>query len=359
MTAEQYTYDLNLGDRSLDTMVNTALNKATTYIKSCQSTHGAILWFADGKLDPWDHVEAIMGLTIGREFSAAQSGFLWLQEKQNKDGSWFAKYFADEKDGDNDRLKIEANFVAYIATGLWHYYLVSKDTDFVKKIFSCIEHAMQYILSQQTPEGDIQWAQSTIEALPKDALITACASILRSMECAIYIAEICGKNRPQWEEAYGRLANTLKNCPWRFDRTWESKDRFSMDWFYPILSGIYSPQESKIRLENDWCKFVNQTYGCLCVSDEPWVTVAESCELAISLVASNQREKAEALFLKLLRWQDTDGGFWTGYSFRDKAIWPLEKTSWTAAAIILAADAIYDISPASKLFTSGSGLLQR
>lgn len=359
MTAEKHTYDLHLGDRDLNTMVNVTLNKAAQYIKSCQSSDGAILWFSDGKLDPWDHVEAIMGLTISRDFSAAQSGFLWLQKNQNNDGSWFAKYFADDQDRDNDRLKIEANFVAYIATGLWHYYLVSQDVAFVKKMFPCIEHAMHYILSQQTAEGDIQWAQSAIEVLPKDALITACSSILRSMECAIYIAEVCGKETTRWEEAYGRLAKTLKNCPWRFDRTWESKDRFSMDWFYPILSGIYSVQESQIRLEKDWHKFVNETYGCRCVSDEPWVTIAESCELAISLVASNQRSKAETLFLKLLRWQDTDGGFWTGYSFRDSAIWPLEKTSWTAAAIMLAADAIYGISPASKLFTSGSGLLQR
>jgi len=359
MTAEQYVYDLNLGDRDLDNLVNQALNNAAKYIKSCQSFHGAIVWFAGGKLDPWDHVEAIMGLTISQDFSTAQAGFIWLQENQNSDGSWFAKYFADEDDGDKDRLKIETNFVAYVATGLWHYYLISQDITFVKKMFSCVERAMQYILSQQTPEGDIQWAQSSIEILPKDALVTACASILRSMECAVYLAETCGKNTAQWEEAYERLAYTLKSCPWRFDRTWESKDRFSMDWFYPILSGIYSTQESKIRLEKDWHKFVNETYGCRCVSDEPWVTIAESCELAISLVASNQRDKAEALFLKLLRWQDTDGGFWTGYSFRDKAIWPLEKTSWTAAAVILAADAIYGISPASKLFTSGSGLLQR
>ena len=358
MTVEQYIYDLDLDSHEKQIMVNQALNQATKYIKSCQRKDGAIVWFAEGKLDPWDHVEAMMGLTVSRDFSSVQQGFLWLHNNQNDDGSWFAKYFADENDEDKDRLKIEANFVAYIATGLWHYYLISQDLLFVQKIFPCVERAMDYVVSQQSLEGDIQWARSSIEHLPKDALITACASILRSMECAIYLGEVCGKQTARWETSYNLLAHALKSSPWRFDRTWESKDRFSMDWFYPILSGIYSAAESKLRLAKDWQKFVNEEYGCRCVSDEPWITVAESCELTIALVASEQRDKAEELFMKLLRWQDADGGFWTGYSFRDKAIWPLEKTSWTAAAIILAADAIYSITPASKLLTSNSGLIR-
>ena len=33
------------------------------YIKSCQSLSGAIPSLKCGKLDPWDHVESLMGLT--------------------------------------------------------------------------------------------------------------------------------------------------------------------------------------------------------------------------------------------------------------------------------------------------------
>jgi hypothetical protein len=47
---------------------------------------------------------------------------------------------------------------------------------------------------------------------------------------------------------------------------------------------------------------------------------------------------------------DDDGGYWTGYNFRDKVIWPREKTTWTAGVILLAADALTEHSAASTLF---------
>jgi hypothetical protein len=39
-----------------------------------------------------------------------------------------------------------------------------------------------------------------------------------------------------------------------------------------------------------------------------------------------------------------------GVTFPDGIIWPEEKTSWTAAAVIMAWDAINRITPAAKLF---------
>jgi hypothetical protein len=31
-------------------------------------------------------------------------------------------------------------------------------------------------------------------------------------------------------------------------------------------------------------------------------------------------------------------------------IWPEERTTWTNAAVLMAADALYDLTPASRLF---------
>jgi len=324
------------------------------YIKRCQREDGAILWFDGDKLDPWDHTEAAMGLSICGELAAAKHAFIWLEQQQNSNGSWYAKYYGDENDGDSDRTKVETNFVAYPATGLWHYYLISKDKQFVDSMFPCIEKAIDYVISQQTVEGDIQWATSTQEQLPNDALITACASILRSIESALHLAALVKTDKPDWQRAYHALAEALKNKPWRFDRTWPSKSRFSMDWFYPVLSGIYTHDEASLRLDQRWQEFVHPDFGCRCVNDEPWVTIAESCELTLALLASGQEHKARTLFQQLLQWQDSDGGFWTGYSFRDKVIWPHEKTSWTAAAILLAGDALEKHTPAADLFIQPS-----
>ncbi|VUD59527.1 hypothetical protein TDB9533_02700 [Thalassocella blandensis] len=331
--------------------------KSKRYILSAQQSDGAILWFEQGKLDPWDHIEAAMGLAIAEEFSAFRHAFVWLAQQQNTDGSWFAKYKGDEQDGDLDRHKIETNFVAYPATGLWQYYLISNDLDFVQKHFITIERAIDFVVSQQRAEGDIQWALSDKETLPKDALVTACSSILRSIECAIHLAHLLGKDKQSWVLAYVKLADCLKNRPWRFDRSWESKARFSMDWFYPVLAGIYNKEEAQLRLQSRWDEFVHPQLGCRCVSDEPWVTVAESCELTMALIAAGQKNAAFKIFKALLQWQDDDGGFWTGYSFRDNVIWPQEKTTWTAGAILLALDALHSLTPAASLFTSPSQLL--
>ena len=48
------------------------------YIKSCQSPSGAIPSLKGGKLDPWDHIESIMGLTTLGNLEAARLGFDWL-----------------------------------------------------------------------------------------------------------------------------------------------------------------------------------------------------------------------------------------------------------------------------------------
>ncbi len=40
-----------------------------------------------------------------------------------------------------------------------------------------------------------------------------------------------------------------------------------------------------------------------------------------------------------------------GVTFPDGVIWPEERTSWTAAAVLLAHDALHDLTPASRLFS--------
>ena len=37
------------------------------YILSVQNMDGSIPWEFEKKLDPWDHIEAAMGLSIGRK----------------------------------------------------------------------------------------------------------------------------------------------------------------------------------------------------------------------------------------------------------------------------------------------------
>ena len=79
--------------------------------------------------------------------------------------------------------------------------------------------------------------------------------------------------------------------------------------------------------------------------------MAETSELIMALVMAQKPAQAQALFETLAQWQQADGGYVTGYVFRDKTIWPEDKTSWTAGAVLLAADALYDLTPAANIFT--------
>ena len=49
-----------------------------------------------------------------------------------------------------------------------------------------------------------------------------------------------------------------------------------------------------------------------------------------------------------------DGGYWTGYVFADRAIWPVEHTTYTAAAVVLAVDALSMTTPGSDIFRGSS-----
>ncbi|MEM7100737.1 MAG: prenyltransferase/squalene oxidase repeat-containing protein [Pseudomonadota bacterium] len=324
-----------------------SLQKTAAFIAEVQDSSGAIPWFEDGIIDPWDHVEAIMGLTIGGKPQAAQKGFDWLQQNQAPDGFWHAAYKVDQIADDQ---RAETNFVAYPATGLWHYYLITKDTQTLTKYWPMIERAMAWVLNLQSPKGEIYWAVDKDKGVSRDALITGCSSIFKSLECTAKIAHTLGHEPTQYLLARRRLGDAILNRPELFDRTWPSKDRYSMDWFYPVLTGVLQGAVAQKRINQRWDDFVIENLGCKCVEEEPWVTMAESCELVMALVATGDLKRASQLYHWLSRHQLEDGSWWTGYVYTDKVHWPDERPTWTAGAILMAADAIHNLTPAHHLF---------
>ena len=325
------------------------LRPTVEFILGVQQTSGEIPWFESGYTDPWDHIEAAMGLTIGGEHAAARLAYEWLADMQLEDGSWWASYRGDEVDNSKRR---ETNFIAYIATGVWHHYLITQDREFLQALWPTIDKAISFVLSLQTEHGEIHWAVDGKGEPKCDALVTGCSSIYKSLECAHNIATTLGEDRTQWLLARTQLGRALRYKPERFDRTWESKERYSMDWFYPVLTGVFPEAESRARLAARWDEFVEPKLGCRCVSDEPWATVAESCELVMALLAAGDHARAVEVYSWLHQWRAGDGSYWTGYQWVEDLLWPDEKPTWTAGAILLAADALTEHTAASALFTS-------
>jgi len=325
------------------------LKPTVAFILETQRPWGEIPWFEGGHSDPWDHTEAAMGLSIAGEYAAAESAYRWLADTQLADGSWWRSY-RDGKPDNPDRR--ESNYVAYVATGVWHHYLITGDTAFLKEFFPVVDAAMAFVLALQGNAGEIDWAVDAAGEPMGDALVTGCSSIYKSLECAAHIAGTLGIARDHWLQARAALGNALRSRPQRFDRTWTSKSRYAMDWFYPVITGWVQGQEAIERIDGRWSEFVEAGLGCRCEVQEPWVTVAESCELTLALLAAGDRSRAAELFSWLTQWRDGDGAWWTGYQFVEDLLWPDEKPTWTAGAIMLAADALTDHTPAAQLFLS-------
>ena len=103
---------------------------------------------------------------------------------------------------------------------------------------------MDFVISSQTSKGDIYWAKEEGIEILDDSLITGSSSIYKSLECAIAIYNILGKPIENLIESRLSLKNSINNNPERYDRSWESKSRYSMDWYYPILAGVLNKKDS-------------------------------------------------------------------------------------------------------------------
>jgi hypothetical protein len=79
--------------------------------------------------------------------------------------------------------------------------------------------------------------------------------------------------------------------------------------------------------------------------------MAETSELVVALAAIEEYEKANAVFRCLNDKKYEDGSYWMGVTFPDAVIWPEERTTWTTAAVLLAYDALNNLTPASRLFS--------
>jgi hypothetical protein len=124
-----------------------------------------------------------------------------------------------------------------------------------------------------------------------------------------------------------------------------------MDWYYPVLTGAIVGEDAKIRLGDGWPTFAMEGLGVRCVSDEPWVTASETAETALAFAAIGDFATATDLLEWTRRHRRDDGSYVTGLVYPDEIVFPAdETTSYTAAAVILAADAITGSSPASDLF---------
>ena len=220
-----------------------------------------------------------MGLTVCGYLQEAEAALDWLQRNQLDNGAWLSSYGSDEP----FLNRIETNFVAYPSVGLWHFYLVTGKKEVLARYWPTIQRATNSSWVINLNLRKIAWETGVDISSKPDALVTGNSSIYKSIECGIRIARLLGKIQLSGKNQETRIGIAIRNKPQLFDRTWPSKSRYSMDWFYPILCGVHKKQTAKRLLRAKWKTFVEPDKGCRCVADEPWITAAETSELTITL----------------------------------------------------------------------------
>jgi hypothetical protein len=327
-----------------------SLRETVDAIAAVQLPTGMIPWFPGGHADPWNHVEAAMALALGGRRSEAEAAYSWLARLQRADGAWHQYYLADSVEQD----KLDANVCAYVAAGVWHHHLLFGDAGFASAMWPVVERAIDFVLDLQTPRGEIIWARHADGTPWSFALLTGSSSICHSLRCAIALAEYLGEERPDWELSAAALARVIIEEPEAF----QPKHRWAMDWYYPVLTGVIGGSAGRERLASRFDAFVMDGRGVRCVNDRPWVTAAETCECAVAHLAVGEVDTARALFSWAQALRADEGRYWTGIVFPEEVHFPGgEQSTYTAASVVLAADALAGTSPASALFADPSAVL--
>jgi len=312
-------------------------------IAARQQLDGRLPWHTEQHTDPWNHVEGAMGLMLGGRDQEADHAFEWLLRTQRPDGSWAQSYGWDGSVLDADA---DTNMCAYIASGVWHRFLLTDDRSFLEHTWAAVERAIDYVLDHQAPTGEIAWMHHADGTVDKRALLTASSSIYMSVRCAVAIAEELGHERPDWELSIGLLRHAIRE---RRDRFWP-KPRWSMDWYYPVLTSVIRGEKAHERIDSRWDAFVVVGRGCRCVADRPWVTTAETCELIVALHSAGRVEAARRIFEDVQFLRQDDGAYQEGWVFPEDVFWPGRTPPWTAGSVLLADDALAERSPAWNIF---------
>jgi hypothetical protein len=316
-------------------------------IAALQLSNGMIPWFPGGHCDPWNHVETAMALDTMGFHHEARLAYGWLADIQRSDGSWHNYYLPD---GGIEDAKLDTNVCAYVAAGLWHHWLCTGDLSTVSSLWPVARAAIEWVLGLRRADGTVLWARE-VDELPWDyALLTGSSSIRHSLRCAAMLAALLDDH----PDRYLRAADAIDHVVRTDLSAFAPKERWAMDWYYPVMTGTMEGSQAKDRLASLWDTFVMDGLGVRCVSDEPWVTAAETAECALAHAALGDTSTARTLLSWTRPHRNDDGSYTTGLVHPEGIPFPEnERTAYTAAAIILAVDSTVGASPGSRLFKHG------
>lgn len=327
-----------------DKKVKDLITALGSFILSKQSQDGSIPSSDDGSHDPWDHLESVMGLIVAKEYEGALAGINWMLNAQNRDGSWYNTYKGTRPIHKNK----QSNHAAYLATTVYHFYLATNDFSIIEKTYPALKNAYSFLKTMISPTGAFAWNMDEDGIIASDFLIAGNSSIFKSLECLFHISQLAQDKllEHQCIDAMKGIRKAFCDKKNNFDLTLD-RSRFSMDFYYPALCGL--PFDEKIFFKAFEAFYV-PGLGIKCVEEEPWVTVAESCECALALLKIGYSRKAKLLLSEVFKISDEEDIPFMGWQYREQIFWPEEKPTWTAGAMLLLLDALYQDTFTARIF---------
>ena len=176
--------------------------------------------------------------------------------QQFEDGSWYTAYLEGQP---IDKTR-DTNLCAYIAVGVWHYYLVTADDDFPRR--DVADSIGRHRFCDGLPDsrrGNPLGHQPGRQGRP-DGIVDRLQFDLHEPEMRTGHCRLRRRlKKPHWRAALERLGNAIRTKPHLFNMT---KSRYAMDWFYPVLAGALTGDAAQRRIDQYWKKFVIEANGC-------------------------------------------------------------------------------------------------
>lgn len=311
-------------------------------IAAAQLPDGTIPWSPGDRWDPWDHVECALALDAAGLHDEARAAYRHLARTQRHDGAWACPIVG----GRTDHEVLDSNAASYVAVGLWHHFLCRSDEGALHELWPTVERGISFALDLQLPDGAIGWARNLKGGAGDHALLASSSCIAISIRCGLNVAAEMGAEKPDWELSLAALTAAIRSEVGSF----ADRSRYSMDWYYPVLSGALERETGRARIASRWEDFVVEGLGARCVDDRPWITSAETAELAIALHLVGMTAEATELLDWVQYQRHRDGSYWTGATYPDGRHFPNERTTWSAAANVLASCVLEGGNPTADLF---------
>ena len=206
------------------------------------------------------------------------------------------------------------------------------------------------------PRGEILWARHADGTPWSFALLTGSSSICHSLRCAIALAELLGHERPDWELSAARLAHVIAHRARGVRPEAPLGDGLVLPGARRRAVGRRRPGAPgrPLRTRSSWR--AGASAACRTARGSP---SAETCECAHRPPGRRRDASAPRPCSAGPSSTATDGGrYWTGTVYPDEVHFPGdEQSTYTAAAVVLAADALGRPTRASALFADPESVL--